>query len=95
MDLFTYPASPGFKEATTSREAAASMARQAPRLRDRCRQALRAGPATADEIAERLNLSILAVRPRITELHRLGLVRETGERRANESGRFAKVWRAA
>ena len=93
MDL--YPQFPGFKEATTSREAAASMARQAPRLRDQCRQALRAGPATADEIAERLNLSILAVRPRITELHLLGAITETGERRFNSSGRRAKVYRLA
>lgn len=92
MDLFDYPASPGFKEATTSRDAAVSMKAQAPRLQDKCCQALRSGPATADEIAERIGCSILAVRPRITELHRLGKIAETGERRSNYSGRQAKVW---
>ena len=95
MDLFDYPASPGFKEDTTSREAAASMADAAPKLRDKCKRALSLGPATADEVAGRLGLSILAVRPRITELHRLGAIQPTGERRANDSGRQAKVWQVA
>lgn len=96
MDLFTYyPDRPGYKEPTTSREAAESMVKTAPRLRDLCRQALRQGPATADEIAGRLDMSILAVRPRITELYHAGLIAETGERRPNGSGRNAKVWRLA
>lgn len=95
MDLFDYPTAPGFKEPTTSLEAAASMVRHAPRLRDQCRQALGVEPATADEVAERLGLSILAVRPRITELFRQGVITETGERRENHSGRRAKVWKVA
>lgn len=95
MDLFTYPDKLGFKEATTSAEAAASMEKSAPLLRDKCRRALLFGPATADEIAERLGVSVLAVRPRFTELLRNGQIDETGERRKNASGRSAKVWKLA
>ena len=96
MDLFDhYPASPGFKEPTTSRDAAASMADAAPKLRDKCKRALSLAPGTADEVAERIGASPFAVRPRITELHRLGAICPTGERRANESGRAAKVYRVA
>jgi len=49
---------------------------------------------TADEVAGRLGLSILSIRPRITELARLGKVRDSGERRRNGSGRKAIVWAA-
>lgn len=94
-DLFTYPDRPGFKEPTTSADAAASMEKSAPRLRDKCKRALLFGPATADEVAKRLDMSVLAIRPRFTELQRQGVIAETGERRPNESGRNAKVWRLA
>lgn len=95
MDLFDYPDSPGFKEATTSRDAAASMATTAPRLRSKVKRAFGDGPATADEIAGRLACSILSIRPRVTELARQGVIVDTGERRPNDSGRKAKVWRLA
>jgi len=93
MDLFTYPQTAGYKEATTSRDAAASV--DARHLRGMVKRAFRSGPATADEVAERLGLSILSCRPRVTELARLGMIEETGERRDNASGRKAKVWRLA
>jgi predicted ArsR family transcriptional regulator len=51
------------------------------------------GGATADEIAKDLNLSILSVRPRVSELHRSGEIEQTGGRRKNESGMTATVWR--
>lgn len=96
MDLFTYPLSPGFKEAGTSREAAESMTGCAALLRRRCLDALKNhGPATADEVAARLDLSVLSVRPRFSELLRDYRIADTGTRRANASGRSAKVWRAA
>ena len=50
---------------------------------------------TADEIAKRLGLSILTVRPRVAELHRLGELIPTKERHENESGMTATVWRLA
>jgi DNA-binding Lrp family transcriptional regulator len=51
--------------------------------------------ATADEIAKDLNLSVLSVRPRVSELKRLGKIKQTGARRKNESGMTATVWQIA
>jgi len=51
--------------------------------------------ATADEIAKDLNLSVLSVRPRVSELNRLGDIEQTGARRKNESGMTATVWQIA
>jgi predicted ArsR family transcriptional regulator len=51
------------------------------------------GGATADEIAMDLNLSVLSVRPRVSELNRNGEIEQTGTRRKNESGMTATVWR--
>ena len=99
-DLFDYaaryPQAPGYKDRDTSRIAAESMASSANLLREQCMESLRdRGPATADEIAERLGYSILSIRPRFSELHKAGRIVDTGERHSNASGRSAKVWRAA
>jgi len=52
------------------------------------------GDFTADEIAIKLGKSVLSIRPRVSELARDGLIRKTGERRANASGIRAIVWTA-
>ena len=93
-DLFTYPASPGYKDQDTSKDAAESMAGRAPTLRQKCFAELLQGQGTADEVADALGVSILAVRPRFTELLALGKIADTGRRRTNKSGRMAKVWYA-
>jgi hypothetical protein len=49
--------------------------------------------ATADEVAYALKESILAVRPRVCELHKMGKIADSGVRRENASGRSAIVWR--
>ena len=54
----------------------------------------RAG-ATADAIAYALKYSILTVRPRVSELRRLGTIVDSGRRGANASGHNAIVWIAA
>ena len=51
------------------------------------------GPMTADGVADNLALSCLSIRPRLSELRRLGRIVPTGERRANASGKLATVWR--
>jgi predicted ArsR family transcriptional regulator len=55
---------------------------------------LKKSPATADEVAARLNQNILYVRPRFSELSAFGLIEATGERRKNAvSLRNAIVWK--
>jgi hypothetical protein len=88
-----YPFAPGFKESTTSKSAALRMTSKAAVLRDRVLSSLRMAQ-TADEVADLLDVSILSVRPRVSELHQSGLVEKTGERRKNASGMSAHVWQA-
>lgn len=86
-----YPNEPGFKEkGGTSEEAAQKI--DAKTLREAVLVALKAGPATADETADSLGKSVLAIRPRFTELKKLGLVYKTAQRRPNRSGIKARVW---
>lgn len=92
-DLFGYPHTPGAQDRETSRDAAQHAAEAAPLLRARALEVLeRSNGLTADEVAGRLGFSILSIRPRITELSRLGKVRDSGVRRRNASGRNAIVW---
>ncbi len=89
-----YPNVPGFQNETTSRAAAEAMEPKAGTYRAKCLAVLRRGvPKTADEIAEVLNESILTIRPRVTELYKLGYIDDTGQTRLNESGKAAIVWK--
>lgn len=90
----SYPNTPGWKARDTSKAAALSVTSRADTLRNKCLAILQTTSLTADEVAHQLNESILSIRPRITELNAKGLITDTGERRRNDSGRFAIVWRA-
>lgn len=89
-----YPHEPGHQDTDTSLEAAVSMSVRAVSLRNQCLKILRYRDATADECARLLNESVLAVRPRISELHEMRMVRDSGKRRFNRSGKRAIVWRS-
>lgn len=95
-DLFAaYPEVPGARPVDTSMAAADSVAEEAPRLRERVLEAVRAAGAcglTADEAAERLDLSPFTARPRFSELRETDLIQDSGRRRENASGRKAIVW---
>ena len=102
-DLFSYkppaqyPDAPGFKEkGDTSQEAAEAMEPRVGTLRARVLKLLRSGDyeMTADEIADYLRETMFAIRPRVTELGKLGLIAKTGKRRKNASGMNAHVWAA-
>lgn len=96
LDLFTYPLVPGAKAGGTSAEAAEAMKPSAGTLRAFCLSLLDAvGSLTADEAAAGLKESPLSIRPRFSELHALGQIIDTGERRLNASGRRAIVWRCS
>jgi hypothetical protein len=87
-----YPDEPGFKEGDTSREAAESMSLRAIKLRKLCYDLIRKYPGhTADEIADLVGESLLAIRPRISELRRMQYVRNHG-RGSNRSGMAAHRW---
>tara|TARA_Y100000588_G_C14209996_1_gene906288 strand:- start:1576 stop:1884 length:309 start_codon:yes stop_codon:yes gene_type:complete len=91
-----YPAHPGARDRDTSIAAADAIAPQAPNLRTATKSALAASEPhglTADEVAAVLGLSILSIRPRVTELSRMGVIEDSGARRANQSGKRAIVWR--
>lgn len=49
--------------------------------------------STADEIAEIVGETVLAIRPRLSELKKLGKIEPTGERGKNASGQSAHRWR--
>ena len=92
---YGYPDSPGFREkGGTSEEAAAIVASSSTNLRTMALDKIRENPATADEVADALGMSVLAIRPRISELRKLGKIVRNGDRRPNASGILAWVWRA-
>ena len=88
----TYPESPGFKVAGTSQESAKKNDGRAVILREAVFDALKVGPATADELAERIGENVLSVRPRVSELRAKGRLIDTMVRRRNASGHRAIVW---
>lgn len=93
-----YPDSPGSKGGETSREAARAIAPRAGTVRRLVLDAFKTifpAALTADEMADRLDCSILTIRPRVSELHAAGLIEQTVQRRRNRSGMMAKVWRAS
>lgn len=94
FDLFTYPHQPGYKARETAREAAHAVSSKAPIVRQRILALLSAGhELTPDEAAYSLNIPILTVRPRFSELAAQGLIEDSGARRLNSSGKRAIVWR--
>jgi predicted ArsR family transcriptional regulator len=93
----SHPNGPGYEVRGTSRTAARRIAPHATTLRDRVRDFLRMNypaPFTADEVSDRLGVSFLSVRPRLSELRRSDLIEPTAERRKNKSGMSAQCWRA-
>jgi hypothetical protein len=96
-DPLEYPDAPGFKAAGPSEQAASAVANMAKTLRDRVLHTIAAAPQglTADEVAGKLNKSVLSVRPRVSELYRQGEIRQTTVRGKNASGMTASVWTLA
>jgi hypothetical protein len=90
-----YPEAPGFKERTTSKEAARKIKPRAPGLRDLCVAALtEAWPSgmTPDQCADVLGKTVLAIRPRFTELKLLGIIEASSRVAPNASGANARVY---
>lgn len=89
-----YPEVAGWKREGTSKLASQAIKADSKSLQARVLSVLRNTDATADECASRLGVSVLACRPRLSELVALGKIVETDTRRKNQSGKLASVWRA-
>lgn len=91
--MSNYPQTPGFKTGGTSAQVAIAVADDAATLRALCLEVITLrGDMTTDEAAAILGRSVLSVRPRFSELLKMGKIFESGERRKNASGHSAMVW---
>jgi hypothetical protein len=95
MSELIYPDRPGFKVEGPSEEAAQRIGAAKMRAAVLAQIGSYQSGATADEVAKDLNLSVLSVRPRVSELNRMGEIQQTAARRKNESGMAATVWQIA
>ena len=96
--MSTYPDAPGHRNVDTSIAAAEALAPKLGRLQRMAEDAIRdAGwlGLTADELAVRLNMDRWSIQPRTSELKRKGLIRDSGQRRPNCTGKKAIVWTVA
>ena len=91
----TYPETPGYKTDGTSREAASKADRFAGNLRELAYAAIVGAGVrgkTADEVAAQLGKTVLAIRPRVSELVAQNRIEKSGARRTNVSGMTADVY---
>jgi hypothetical protein len=96
--MSSYPDAPGHRGVDTSVEAADILAPRLGRLQVVSLTAIRdAGHRglTADELARVVALDRWSVQPRTSELRRKGLIRDSGQRRPNTTGKRAIVWIAS
>lgn len=90
-----YPHAPGWKRTDTSAAAADAIAASAKTVRDKAHKAILAAGErglTAVELSDVLKLDRMTVQPRTSELRALGLIHDSGQRRANPGGKRAIVW---
>lgn len=90
-----YPDAPGHRNVDTSIAAAADLVPKLGRLQRLAKAAIeQAGERglTADELAKRLAMDRWSIQPRTSELRRKGLIRDSGQRRQNATGKSAIVW---
>ena len=93
-----YPDAPGHRSVETSIAAADALAPKLGRLQRMAETTIRNAGAhglTADELAARLDMDRWSIQPRTSELKRKGLIRDSGHRRPNATGKLAIVWTVA
>ena len=90
-----YPDIAGHRGVDTSIAAADAFAPKLGRLQRLAETTIRAAGLnglTADELAQRLAMERWSIQPRTTELRRKGIIRDSGKRRRNVTGKAAIVW---
>lgn len=93
--MSSYPDAPGHRNVETSIAAANALAPQLGHLQRVALAAIREAGwlgHTADELAAQLEMDRYSIQPRTSELKRKGLIRDSGQRRPNASGKQAIVW---
>jgi len=91
-----YPDRPGYRVPGPSQGAARRIAGKAKAVHAEIMAILRNAPngLTSDQIAAELGMpNPYMARPRVAELHRQGLVVDSGQRRPGESGLNQTVWK--
>ncbi len=97
-NLGEYPSSPGHRGVETSVAAADELAPKLGRLQAMVSGAIRGAGEnglTADECCDVLELDRWTVQPRTSELKVKGLIKDSGKRRKNKTGKQAIVWISA
>lgn len=93
--MTAYPDAPGHRHVDTSVAAADALAPKLGRLQRMAEAAICCAGhqgLTADELAARLKMDLWSIQPRTSELKRKGLIRDSGRRRRNATGKQAIVW---
>jgi predicted ArsR family transcriptional regulator len=91
-----YPNEPGWKgKSSTGRQAAHAFAPKAKSIRVRALEVIQRGPATAEQVAEQLDLYWMIVRARLSELGNQGLIQDSGARGTGALGGKVIIWRLA
>ncbi len=93
--MSSYPDAPGHRLVDTSMAAADALAPKLGRLQRMTEAAIREAGwigLTADELAATLGMDRWSIQPRTSELRRKGLIRDSGQRRPNATGKMAIVW---
>ena len=88
----TYPQTPGYKKTDTSEQAALAMKPKAATLRAMVLEELKNGEGTADQIADRLKIDFMSIRPRLSELKESEKVIDTGRRGTSRYGKSAIIY---
>lgn len=91
-----YPHVPGFKgDLDTGRIAGKAFATKARPIRVRALEVIERGPATAEQVGDRIGEHFMIIRARCSELRALGLIDDSGMRGDGAlGGRGVVVWRA-
>jgi hypothetical protein len=90
-----YPDAPEHRNVDTSIAAAEALAPKLGRLQRLAQAAISdagANGLAVDELAARLGWDRWSVQPRTSELKHKGLIRDSGQRRPNCTGKLAIVW---
>jgi len=91
----TYPSVPGHRGVDTSIAAARSLELSVGQLQRIALRAIRAAGSrglTTHELAAVVKIHRDSIQPRTSELRERGLIRDSGGRRQNATGKYAIVW---